>query len=60
VQWRFPKECIDKALIFISKLSEEIQIVSLQARVLAEQKYVKSVHGLGEGNELLQIHKGVE
>jgi hypothetical protein len=34
--------------------------VSLQARVLAEHRAVKSVHKLEEGNELLQTYRGVE
>jgi hypothetical protein len=34
--------------------------VSLEERVLAEHRVVQSVHRLGEENELLQTHRGVE
>jgi hypothetical protein len=60
VQRRVHKECIDQAHNFISELLEEIHIVSLQERVLVENKAMKSVRWLGEGNEFLQTHSGVE
>jgi hypothetical protein len=55
VQWRVFKECVDQALSLISKLSEEVQIVSLQARVLVEHRVVQSVHRLGEENNYFKL-----
>ena len=45
---------------FHLRTSKEIQSVSLQERVIVEHRAVQSVHRLGEGNELLQTHRGVE
>jgi hypothetical protein len=60
VQWRVRKECVDQALSFILELSEDIQIVSLQARVLVEAHSRAKCAQAGKGNKFFQTHRGVE